>query len=109
MNLLWVGETRREVEAERWAARSFTAPVPVTAPRVALILSERLDCEIENLSVHSPFRMRDDFTELDQVKLILALEEEFDLTIADADAANLTTPAAVVSYVESRQRGTSVS
>lgn len=104
MKLLWVGETRRESEAERWAARSFADPVPLCAARVALILSECLNCDFENLAVDSAFHECGDFTELDQVKLILALEEKFGLTIEDEDAAALKTPGAVISYVEARQR-----
>lgn len=39
---------------------------------------------------------------LDGVELVLALEEEFEVTIDDRDAANLTTPRKVADYILSR-------
>lgn len=39
---------------------------------------------------------------LDQVELIMALEDEFDLEIADEDAEKLLTVKDVVDYVESK-------
>jgi acyl carrier protein len=100
MKLLRVGEARREGEAERWAARSFPGRVPLCAAPVAVILAEHLNCEFEDLSVDSPFEERSEFTELDQVKLFLGLEEKFGLSISDEDAVALTTPAAIIAYIE---------
>ncbi len=103
MRLPFIGGSRREADAEQWAVRAFPGSVPRCAARVSLILVDCLNCDFENLAVESAFTESGEFTELDQVQLLLALEREFIFSIPDEDAATLITPAAIVSYFERRE------
>ena len=42
---------------------------------------------------------------LDQVELVMAFEEEFDIEIPDEDAEKITTVREAVEYIEARQEG----
>ena len=42
---------------------------------------------------------------LDQVELVMAFEEEFDIEIPDEDAEKITTIREAVEYIEARQEG----
>ncbi len=103
MKLLWISESKRREEAERWSARSFPISVPECAARTAIILAERLNCALESLSLHGAFKDCAEFNELTHVQLLLDLEKDFDISIPDEDAADLNTPASIIAYIEATQ------
>ena len=95
-----LGKSKREVEAMRWAERAYPDGQPRCAARVAVVLADSLKCDSEKLSVNDSLQESSEFSELDHINLLLALEKEFGFSISDADGAALTTPGAIVSYVE---------
>jgi acyl carrier protein len=70
--------------------------------RVVEIVSELLGVRKEDVFVDCSFA--DDLCagSLDMVKLVLALEEEFDCEILDEDAENLTTVQKAIDYISER-------
>jgi len=100
MKTLLFGKSKSEVEAQRWAERSYPDVQPRCAARVALVLADSIKSDLKELSANNSLQASGEFSELDQIKLMLALEKEFGFSISDEDGAALTTPAEIVSYVE---------
>ncbi|MCL2560248.1 MAG: acyl carrier protein [Turicibacter sp.] len=65
------------------------------------IINEELGFESENLMLESTLEdMGAD--SLDAVELIMALEEAFDIEIAEADAVGFSSLGSIVSYIEEK-------
>ena len=75
------------------------------AEKVKKIICEQLDVPIE--AVVSAASFVDDLgaDSLDQVELIMAMEEEFDLSISDEDAEKIATVQDAIDYISNVQGG----
>ena len=69
--------------------------------RVKKIVSEQLGTEEGSLKNESSFINDLGADSLDTVELVMALEEEFDLEIADEDAEKISTVNEAVDYINS--------
>ena len=67
--------------------------------KVRSLISEQLDIVEDKITPETTFEDID-ADSLDVVELVMALEEEFDLEIADEAVENIKTVADVVSYIE---------
>jgi acyl carrier protein len=71
--------------------------------KVQNIVAEQLSVEKEQVSLESNFADDLGADSLDQVELVMALEEEFDIEISDEDAEKITTVKDAVSYITTKQ------
>ena len=71
--------------------------------KVQNIVAEQLSVEKEQVSLESNFADDLGADSLDQVELVMALEEEFDIEISDEDAEKITTVKDAVSYIATKQ------
>ena len=67
--------------------------------RVKKIVSDQLGKDVEEIQSDSSFVDDLGADSLDTVELVMALEEEFDLEIADEDAEKISTVNEAVSYI----------
>jgi acyl carrier protein len=67
--------------------------------KVRSLISEQLDIDEDKITLETTFEDID-ADSLDVVELVMALEEEFDLEIADEAVENIKTVADVVNYIE---------
>ncbi len=70
-----------------------------TVERVIAVVSDKLDVPADEISADSRFVDDLNADSLDQVELIMALEDEYDLTIPDEDAQKLMTINDTVQYI----------
>jgi acyl carrier protein len=70
--------------------------------KVQNIVAEQLSVEKEQVSLESNFADDLGADSLDQVELVMALEEEFDIEISDEDAEKITTVKDAVSYITNK-------
>lgn len=68
--------------------------------KVRKIVCEQLDVPEEDVVPAAAFVDDLGADSLDQVELIMAMEEEFDLSIPDEDAENITTVQNAIDYVK---------
>ena len=71
-----------------------------TYDRVAVIISDQLGTDLENITPESRFREDLEADSLDLVELMMALEEEFGGEISDEDAQKVKTVGEVVALLE---------
>lgn len=71
-----------------------------TVDRVIAVVSDKLDVPADEISAGSRFVDDLNADSLDQVELIMALEDEYDLTIPDEDAQKILTITDAVNYIE---------
>ena len=69
--------------------------------RVKKIVSDQLGTSMDEIEIDSSFVDDLGADSLDTVELVMALEEEFDLEIADEDAEKITTVNDAVTYINS--------
>jgi acyl carrier protein len=69
--------------------------------RVKKIVSDQLGASIDTIKNDSSFVDDLGADSLDTVELVMALEEEFDLEIADEDAEKISTVNEAVDYINS--------
>ena len=69
--------------------------------RVKKIVSDQLGKSLDEIEIDSSFVDDLGADSLDTVELVMALEEEFDLEIADEDAEKISTVNEAVEYVNS--------
>ena len=67
--------------------------------RVKKIVSDQLGASVETIENDSSFVDDLGADSLDTVELVMALEEEFDLEIADEDAEKISTVNEAVAYI----------
>lgn len=68
--------------------------------RVVQVVADKLDVEADQITPESRFVEDLNADSLDQVELIMALEDEYDITIPDEDAQKILTITDAVSYIE---------
>lgn len=71
-----------------------------TVDRVIAVVSDKLDVPADEISADSRFVDDLNADSLDQVELIMALEDEYDLTIPDEDAQKILTITDAVNYID---------
>ena len=71
--------------------------------KVKAIICEQLDVEAETVVPEASFVDDLGADSLDQVELIMAMEEEFDVSIPDEDAEKIMTVKDAIEYVEKAQ------
>lgn len=69
--------------------------------RVKKIVSDQLGTSMDEIEIDSSFVEDLGADSLDTVELVMALEEEFDLEIADEDAEKISTVNDAVTYINS--------
>ncbi len=67
--------------------------------KVKALISEQLDIDEDQITLETTFEDID-ADSLDVVELVMALEEEFDLEIADEEVEKIQTVGDVVGYIE---------
>lgn len=71
--------------------------------RVKEIIVEQLDVEEDKVTMEASFREDLEADSLDVVELVMELEDEFDLEIADEEAENINTVGDAVKFIEDNQ------
>lgn len=69
--------------------------------KIRALIVDQLDVEEEKINLETTFEDID-ADSLDVVELVMALEEEFDLEIADEEVENIKTVGDIVSYIEGK-------
>ena len=69
--------------------------------RVKEIIVDRLDVEEEKVTLEASFKDDLDADSLDVVELVMELEDEFDMEIADEEAEKINTVGDAVNYINS--------
>ncbi len=69
--------------------------------KIKALIVEQLDVEEGKIKLETTFEDID-ADSLDVVELVMALEEEFDLEIADEEVENIKTVGDIVSYIEGK-------
>lgn len=71
--------------------------------RVKEIIVEQLDVEEDKVTMEASFREDLEADSLDVVELVMELEDEFDLEIADEEAEKINTVGDAVRFIEANQ------
>lgn len=70
--------------------------------QVKSIISDRLDVDEEKVVLEASFKDDLEADSLDVVELVMELEDEFDIEIADEDAEKINTVGDAVDYINSK-------
>lgn len=73
-----------------------------TFDRVKKIVVDRLDVEEDKVTMEASFKDDLEADSLDVVELVMELEDEFDMEIADEDAEKIATVGDAVNYIDSQ-------
>ena len=71
--------------------------------RVKALIVDHLDVEEEKVTMEASFKDDLEADSLDVVELIMELEDEFDMEIADEEAEKISTVGDAVNYINSVQ------
>jgi acyl carrier protein len=71
--------------------------------RVKDIIVDRLDVEESKVTMEASFKEDLEADSLDVVELVMELEDEFDMEIADEEAEKINTVGDAVDYINSKQ------
>lgn len=71
--------------------------------RVKEIIVEQLDADESTITMEASFRDDLEADSLDVVELVMELEDEFDIEIADEEAENINTVGDAVQFIEDNQ------
>lgn len=71
--------------------------------KVKSILVEELDLDAEDVTLESNIKEDLGADSLDMVDLIMSIEDEFEIKVAESDAASIKTVGDIVSYIEQQQ------
>lgn len=74
-----------------------------TFEKVKQIVVDRLDVDEDKVTLEASFKDDLEADSLDVVELVMELEDEFDLEIADEDAEKISTVGDAVNYINSNQ------
>ena len=74
-----------------------------TVEQVIEVVADRLGKPVDEVKPESNFVEDLDADSLDLVELIMALDDEYDVTIPDEDAQNIRTIADAVAYIETHR------
>ncbi|MCM3739079.1 acyl carrier protein [Oceanobacillus luteolus] len=69
--------------------------------RVKAIIVDRLDVDEEKVTLEASFKDDLEADSLDVVELVMELEDEFDMEIADEEAEKINTVGDAVNYINS--------
>ena len=87
-----------------WAEKNYPPEQQLTAGRVATVLVDQLGVEFTQLAPDT--RLNEDLGvdgyDMDDVELMMAIEEEFQITISENDAAPILTVGQLIQYVIKR-------
>lgn len=72
-----------------------------TFERVKKIVVDRLDVEEDKVTLEASFKEDLEADSLDVVELVMELEDEFDMEIADEEAEKIETVGDAVKYIDS--------
>lgn len=70
--------------------------------KVRDIIAEQLDAEAGEITLETSMMKDLDADSLDAVEIMMALEDEFEITIPDEDAESFKNIGDIVSYIESK-------
>ncbi|GEN86533.1 acyl carrier protein [Oceanobacillus sp. FSL W8-0428] len=70
--------------------------------QVKSIIADRLDVDEEKVVLEASFKDDLEADSLDVVELVMELEDEFDIEIADEDAEKINTVGDAVDYINSK-------
>ncbi|GAA4063362.1 MAG TPA: acyl carrier protein [Bacilli bacterium] len=73
-----------------------------TFERVKQIVIDRLDVEEDKVTLDASFQEDLEADSLDVVELVMELEDEFDMEIADEEAEKIETVGDAVEYIDSQ-------
>ncbi|NLL82341.1 MAG: acyl carrier protein [Tissierellia bacterium] len=68
--------------------------------KVKNIIAEELDVEVEEITMETSLIKDLEADSLDAVEIMMALEDEFEVTIPDEDAENFKNIGDIVKYIE---------
>ncbi len=71
-----------------------------TFERIVAVIADKLDIPAEDVAEESKFVEDLNADSLDQVELIMALEDEYDITIPDEDAQKIVSVKDALDYIE---------
>lgn len=71
-----------------------------TFERVVAVIADKLDIPADDIAQESKFVEDLNADSLDQVELIMALEDEYDITIPDEDAQKIVSVKDALDYIE---------
>ncbi len=71
-----------------------------TFERVVAVIADKLDIPAEDIAEESKFVEDLNADSLDQVELIMALEDEYDITIPDEDAQKIVSVKDALDYID---------
>ena len=71
--------------------------------KVRNILAEQLGTDAEDITLDTNIMKDLEADSLDVVEIIMAIEDEFEIEIPDADAEQLQTVAGIVKYIEDNE------
>ena len=71
-----------------------------TFERVVAVVADKLDVPAEDIAADSKFVEDLNADSLDQVELIMALEDEYDITIPDEDAQKIVSVQDALEYID---------
>ncbi len=72
--------------------------------KVKMLLADQFGIDEDTISVDTSFREDLNADSLDVVELIMALEEEFGITVEDDDAANIDTVGDLVGAIKEKMQ-----
>lgn len=75
----------------------------MTFEKVRDIIVETINCKVEDVTLTASLKEDLDADSLDAVELNMALEEAFEISIADEDLAGFVTVQDIVSYIDSHK------
>ena len=70
--------------------------------KVSQLIADQFGIDADAITMDTAFVEDLNADSLDVVELIMALEEEFDITVEDAEVENISTVGDIVNYVKSR-------
>lgn len=73
--------------------------------RVKKIVAEQLGCKADAVKNEHSFADDLNADSLDEVELVMAMEEEFEIVIPDADGEQIKTVQQAIDYIEKRMKG----
>lgn len=88
--------------AERWAASRFPEQFQAVSSIVGDVLCEQIGVSFGDLEPHTNFIIDLGMDDLEPVEVVMALEEEFRITIPAADSERLDNISMLVQYLHSR-------
>ncbi|MGO1469440.1 MAG: acyl carrier protein [Tissierella sp.] len=74
----------------------------MTIEKVKAVVAEQLDAEVEGMEMETSLMEDLDADSLDAVEIIMELEDEFDIEIADEEAEGFKTIGDIVKYIDGK-------